>query len=181
MKKIETEEIKVKVIHKGVGAVTESDVMLASASNGIIIGFNVRPEANARKLAEKEKVDIRLYRVIYEAIEDVQKAVKGLLKPEYKEEVIGQAEIRQIFKISRIGTVAGTYVQEGKITRNSKLRVIRDGTVIHEGDMKSLKRFKDDVKEVSSGYECGILLENFNDLKEGDILEAFVMKEVVPS
>ena len=176
--KIESEQVKIKIIHNGVGAITESDVMLASASNAIIIGFNIRPEANARKLAEKEQVDIRLYRVIYEVIEDVKAAIHGLLEPEYEEKVLGQAEIRQIFKVSRIGTVAGSYVLDGKITRNANMRVIRDGTIIHEGKIESLKRFKDDVKEVNTGFECGIVLENFNDLKEKDILEAFEMMKV---
>lgn len=176
--KIESEQVKIKIIHNGVGAITESDVMLASASNAIIIGFNIRPEANARKLAEKEQVDIRLYRVIYEIIEDVKAAINGLLEPEYEEKVMGQAEIRQIFKVSRIGTVAGSYVLEGKISRNANMRVIRDGTIIHEGKIESLKRFKDDVKEVNTGFECGIVLENFNDLKEKDILEAFEIMKV---
>lgn len=176
--KIENEQVKIKIIHKGVGAITESDVMLASASNAIIIGFNIRPEVNARKLAEKEQVDIRLYRVIYEIIEDVKAAINGLLEPEYEEKILGQAEIRQIFKVSRIGTVAGSYVLDGKISRNATMRVIRDGTVIHEGKIESLKRFKDDVKEVNTGFECGIVLENFNDLKEKDILEAFEMMKV---
>lgn len=176
--KIETEKVKIKIIHKGVGAITESDVMLASASNAIIIGYNIRPETNARKLAEKERVDIRLYRVIYEIIDDVKAAIHGLLEPKYEEIILGQGEIRQIFKISRVGTVAGTYVLEGKISRNANMRVIRDGVVIHEGKIESLKRFKDDAKEVSTGFECGILLENFNDLKEGDILEAYEMRKV---
>jgi len=176
--KIETEKVKIKIIHKGVGAITESDVMLASASNAIIIGYNIRPEANARKLAEKERVDIRLYRVIYEIIDDVKAAINGLLEPKYEEIILGQGEIRQVFKISRVGTVAGTYVLEGKISRNANMRVIRDGVVIHEGRIESLKRFKDDAKEVGTGFECGILLENFNDLKEGDILEAYEMRKV---
>lgn len=181
LRKVENEQVKINIIHKGVGAITESDIMLASASNAIIIGFNIRPEANARKLAEKEKVDIRLYRVIYEAIEDVEAAIHGMLEPEYQEVVIGQVEVRQTFKISRVGTVAGCYVTDGKITRNSTIRVVRDGTVVHEGKIDTLKRFKDDVKEVSSGYECGILLENFNDIKEGDIFEAYVMEQVQAS
>jgi len=176
--KIENEKVKIKIIHKGVGAITESDVMLASASNAIIIGYNIRPEANARKLAEREHVDIRLYRVIYEIIDDVKSAIHGLLEPEYEEVVLGQAEIRQIFKVSKVGTVAGSYVLEGKISRNANMRVIRDGVVIHEGRIESLKRFKDDAKEVNTGFECGILLENFNDLKEGDILEAYEKRKV---
>ncbi|NLJ56448.1 MAG: translation initiation factor IF-2 [Firmicutes bacterium] len=176
--KIDNEKVKLKIIHKGVGAISESDVMLASASGAIIIGYNIRPEANARKLAEKERVDIRLYRVIYEIIDDVKAAILGMLEPKYEEEVMGQAEIRKIFKVSRLGSIAGSYVTEGKITRNAKMRVIRDGVVIHEGNIESLKRFKDDVREVGTGFECGILLENFNDLKEEDILEAYEMKKV---
>ncbi|MDO9535263.1 MAG: translation initiation factor IF-2, partial [Bacillota bacterium] len=176
--KIENEQVKIKIIHKGVGAVTESDVMLASASNAIIIGYNVRPEVNARRLAERERVDIRLYRVIYEIIDNVKAAINGLLEPEYEEVVLGQAEIRQVFKVSKIGTVAGCHVRDGKINRNAGIRVIRDGTVFHEGKIDTLKRFKDDVKEVNTGFECGILVENFNDLKEGDILEAFEMRRV---
>ncbi len=181
LQKTETEQVKIKILHKGVGAITESDVMLASASNAIIVGFNVRTGLNARKLAEKEQVDIRIYRVIYEVLDDVKAALKGMLKPEYAEEIQGQAEVRQLFKVSRVGTIAGCYVQEGKITRNSIIRVIREGTIVHEGGIDSLKRFKDDVKEVASGFECGILLEKFNNFREGDILEAYVMKEVVPS
>jgi len=179
--KIEHEKVNIRIIHKAVGAINESDVMLASASNAIIIGFNIRPEPNARKLAERERVDIRLYRVIYEILEDIKAASLGLLEPEYQEEILGQAEVRQIFKVSRVGNIAGAYVQEGKILRNAGIRVIRDGTVIHEGKIDTLKRFKDDVKEVNTGFECGILLESFNDLKEGDIIEAYHMKEVPAS
>ncbi len=175
--KLDNEEVRVKIIHSGVGAVTESDVMLASASHAIIIGFNVLPPVNVRKLAEKEEVDIRLYRVIYEAIDEVKKAIKGMLAPEFKEVAQGQAEIRQIFKVSRIGTVAGCHVQEGKITRQSKVRVVRDGVIIHEGALSSLKRFKDDVREVAGGYDCGLTLEKFNDLEEGDIIQAYTMEE----
>lgn len=178
--KIENEKVKLNIIHKGVGAISESDVMLASASNAVIIGYNIRPEANARKLAEKEQVDIRLYRVIYEIIDDIKAAILGLLEPEYEESYLGQAEIRKIFKVSKVGSIAGSYILEGKITRNASLRVIRDGVVIHEGKIESLKRFKDDVREVGSGFECGILLEGFNDLKEEDILEAYEMKKVEP-
>lgn len=181
LEKIEQKQVKVKVIHKGVGAITESDIMLASASNAIIIGFNVRPQAGARKLAEREEVEIKLYNIIYEVVEDVKAASLGLLKPEYQEVVLGQAEVRQVFKVSRIGSIAGSYVLEGTINRNCGIRVVRDGTVIHEGKIDSLKRFKDDVKEVSSGYECGILLQQFNDLKEGDIFEAFTQKQVTES
>ncbi len=176
--KLSIEEVKIKIIHSGVGAVTESDVMLAAASNAAIIGFNVRPDAKARKMAETENVDIRSYRVIYEVIEDVKAAVTGMLDPEYKEVVQGVAEVRQIFKSSRVGNIAGSYISEGKISRNSSIRVIRDGQTLKEGKIASLKRFKEDVKEVSSGYECGILIDNFNDFKEGDILEAYTMEEV---
>ncbi len=177
--KLSLEEVQIKIIHTGVGAVNESDIMLASASNAIVIGFNVRPDSNARKLAEQDEVDIRLYRIIYEAIEDIKAAVTGLLKPVMKEVILGQAEVRQLFKVSRLGSIAGSYVIEGKITRNAKVRVIRDGTVILDnGSIDSLKRFKDDVREVLTGYECGILIENFNDLREGDIIEAYVMEQV---
>jgi translation initiation factor IF-2 len=179
--KIESEDVKINIIHKGVGAIKESDVMLASASNAIIIGFNVSTDANVRKLGEKERVDIRLYRVIYEVLDDIKAAIHGLLKPEYEEVNLGQAEIRQTFKVSKVGTIAGSYVREGKITRNANIRVLRDGKIIHEGKISSLKRFKDDTREVTTGFECGILLENFNDLKEGDILEAYVIEQVIPS
>src|SRR5699024_2685516 len=157
---------------------TESDIILASASNAIVIGFNVRPAANATKAAEAEKVDVRLHRVIYKAIEEIESAMKGMIDPEYEEKVIGQAEVREIFKVSRIGTIAGSYVTEGKITRNSGVRLIRDGVVQYEGEIATLKRYKDDVREVSQNYECGITTKNYNDIKEGDILEAFVMEEV---
>ncbi len=177
--KLSLDEVQIKVIHTGVGGINESDVMLASASNAIVIGFNVRPDSNARKVAEKNDVDIRLYRIIYEAIEDIKAAVSGMLKPEYKEVVQGQVEVRQVFKASKLGNIAGCYVTEGKVTRNSEVRVIRDGTVVHDSDsIASLKRFKDDVREVSGGYECGILLENFNDVREGDIIEAYIMEEI---
>ena len=179
--KLENEEVRVQVIHGGVGAINESDVMLASASNAIIIGFNVRPELNARKMAERENVEIRQYRVIYEAIEHVKAAMTGMLEPEFKEVILGQAQVRNLFKVSRLGTIAGCHVLEGKITRNADIRIIRDGIVIHEGKMETLKRFKDDVREVGTGYDCGILMEKFNDYKEGDIIEAFTMKQVLPS
>jgi len=178
LQKLSNEEVRVNPIHGGVGAITETDVMLASASNAIIIGFNVRPDANARKAAEREKVDMRLYRVIYNAIEDVKSAMVGMLEPEFKEVVIGRAEVRQTFKVSKVGTIAGCYVTEGKITKNAEVRVIRDGIVIHEGKLESLKRFKDDVREVLEGFECGIMISKFNDITEGDIIEAFVMEEV---
>ncbi len=177
--KLSLEEVQIKIIHTGVGAISEWDVMLASASNAIVIGFNVRPSNNARKVAEHDQVDIRLYRIIYEAIEDIKAAVTGMLKPIMKEVIQGQAEVRQLFKVSRLGSIAGSHVIEGKITRNALIRVIRDGTVILDnGSIDSLKRFKDDVREVLTGYECGILIENFNDLHEGDIIEAYVMEQV---
>ncbi|MCJ7805978.1 MAG: translation initiation factor IF-2 [Clostridia bacterium] len=177
--KLSLEEVQIKIIHTGVGAINESDIMLASASNAIVIGFNVRPGNNARKLAELDRVDIRLYRIIYEAIADIKAAVIGLLKPIMKEVILGQAEVRQLFKVSRLGSIAGSYIIEGKLTRSAMIRVIRDGTVVLDnGHIDSLKRFKDDVREVLTGYECGILLENYNDLHEGDIIEAYVMEQV---
>ena len=175
--KIQNEEVKVSVVHSGVGAINESDVMLASAANALIIGFNVRPDANARKIAESEKVDIRPYRVIYDAINDVEAAIKGMLAPKFEEDVIGRVEVRQVITISKM-IIAGCYVVEGKVTNNAKIRVVRDGIVIAEDEMESLRRFKDDVKEVASGYECGIGLENYNDIKEGDVIECFVMEEI---
>lgn len=178
LEKLSNEEVRVNIIHGGVGAISETDIMLASASNAIVIGFNVRPDANARKAAEAEKVDVRLYRVIYDAIEDVKAAMSGLLEPEYREVFVGRAEVRQIFKVPKLGIAAGCYVLEGKITRNAQVRLIRDGVVIHEGRLASLKRFKDDVREVVQGYECGLMIENYNDINEGDIIEAFVMEEV---
>ncbi|QQK80220.1 translation initiation factor IF-2 [Salicibibacter cibi] len=178
LEKIDVAGAKVNIIHTGVGAVTESDVILASASNAVIIGFNVRPGTNAKRTAEVENVDVRLYRVIYDAIEEIEAAMKGLLDPEYEEKVIGHVEVRQLFKVSRIGTIAGSYVTDGKITRDSNVRVLRDGVVIFDGKISALKRFKDDVREVSNNYECGITLENFNDVKEGDTIEAYVMEEV---
>ncbi|MEG1501280.1 MAG: translation initiation factor IF-2, partial [Clostridiales bacterium] len=176
--KLNTEEVKVNTIHAGVGGITESDIMLASASNAIIIGFNVRPDANARRAAETENVDIRLYRVIYDAIEDIKKAMSGLLAPEFKESVIGHAEVRAVFKVPKAGMVAGSYVTDGKITRSALIRVVRDSIVVAETKIDSLRRFKDDAKEVLTGFECGIGLENYNDLKEKDILEAYVMEEI---
>ncbi len=178
LEQISTDEVRLNVIHGGVGAITETDIMLASASNAIVIGFNVRPDVNARKAIESEKVDIRLYRVIYEAVEDIKAAMSGLLEPEYKEVVLGRAEVRKTFKVSKVGTIAGCYVTEGKITRDAGVRVIRDGIVIHEGNLESLKRFKDDVREVVQGYECGMTVENFNDIKEGDQIEAFTLEAV---
>lgn len=178
LERISNEEVKVNVIHGAVGAVTESDVMLASASNAIIVGFNVRPTNGATTAAEDAEVDIRLYRVIYDAIEDIEKAMKGMLEPTFREAVIGHVEIRTTFKVSGVGTIGGAYVLDGKIQRNSKVRVVRDGIVIHEGELASLKRFKDDVKEVASGYECGLGIEKYNDIKDGDIIEAYVMEQV---
>ncbi len=176
--KIDVEGVNVRIIHTAVGAINESDVTLANASNGIIVGFNVRPDAGAKRAAEAENVDMRLHRVIYNVIEEIESAMKGLLDPEFEEQVIGQAEVRQTFKVSKVGTIAGSYVTEGKITRNAGLRVIRDGIVQFEGELDTLKRFKDDAKEVSQGYECGITIANFNDIKEGDIIEAFEMVEI---
>jgi translation initiation factor IF-2 len=178
LEKLSNDEVRVRSIHGGVGAITETDVMLASASSAIIIGFNVRPDNNARDMAEREKIDIRLYRVIYNAIEDVQKAMKGLLAPKYKEVTLGRAEVRQVYRITGVGTVAGSYVTEGKIARNANVRLLRDNVVIHEGKIDSLKRFKDDAREVATGYECGIGLERYNDIKEGDIIECFLMEEI---
>ncbi|MBF7082372.1 translation initiation factor IF-2 [Desulfallas sp. Bu1-1] len=178
LQQISTDEVRVNVIHGGVGAITETDIMLASASNAIVIGFNVRPDVNARKAIETEKVDIRLYRVIYDAIEDIKAAMSGLLDPEYKEVTLGRAEVRKTFKVSKVGTIAGCYVTEGKITRDAGVRVIRDGIVIHEGVLESLKRFKDDAREVAQGYECGMTVEKFNDIREGDQIEAFIMEAV---
>ena len=176
--KLSNEEVVVKVIHGGVGAINESDVSLASASNAIIIGFNVRPDAQAKAIADREKVDMRLYRVIYQAIEDVEAAMKGMLDPVYEEQVTGHAVVRQTFKASGVGTIAGSYVLDGKITRGSKARITRDGEQIFEGPLASLKRFKDDVKEVAAGYECGLVFEGFNDLQEDDMIEVYIMVEV---
>ncbi|MED1407947.1 translation initiation factor IF-2 [Bacillus paramycoides] len=178
LRKIDVEGVKVKIIHTGVGAITESDVILASASNAIIIGFNVRPDVNAKRTAELENVDVRLHRIIYKVIEEIESAMQGMLDPEFEEKVIGQAEVRQTFKVTKVGTIAGCYVIDGKITRDSGVRIIRDGVVIFEGQLDTLKRFKDDVKEVAQNYECGITIERYNDLKEGDIIEAYIMEEV---
>ncbi|PTF70057.1 translation initiation factor IF-2 [Staphylococcus chromogenes] len=176
--KIDVEGVNVRIIHTATGAINESDVTLANASNGIIIGFNVRPDAGAKRAAEAENVDMRLHRVIYNVIEEIEAAMKGMLDPEYEEKVIGQAEVRQTFKVSKVGTIAGSYVTEGEITRDSSVRIIRDGVVLFEGELDTLKRFKDDAKEVAQGYECGITIEKFNDIKEGDIIEAYIMVEV---
>ena len=176
--KLSVDEVRLNVIHDGVGGITDSDVMLASASNAILIGFNVRPTLSAIDLAKREKVDLRTYRVIYDAIEDIKSAINGMLEPTIKEEVIGRSEIRAVFKVSGVGNIAGIYVLQGKITRNCKVRLIRNDVVIFEGDVSSLKRFKDDVKEISFGYEGGLGLENFNDIKEGDIVESYILKEI---
>ncbi len=176
--KIDVEGVNVRIIHTAVGAINASDVTLAAASNGIIIGFNVRPDAGAKRAAEEENVDMRLHRIIYKVIEEIESAMKGLLDPEFEEQVIGQAEVRQTFKVSKVGTIAGSYVTDGKITSDASVRIIRDGIVIFEGELDTLKRFKDDAKEVAAGYECGITIEKFNDIKEGDIFEAFKMVEI---
>jgi translation initiation factor IF-2 len=178
LEKLTNEEVRVRVIHSGVGGVNESDVMLAEASGAIIVGFNIRPDANAKASAEKANVDIRLYRVIYDCIEEIEAAMKGMLAPKFKEVVLGMAEVRQTIKVSGIGTVAGCYVKDGKMVRNASIRLIRDNVVIFEGQLGSLKRFKDDVKEVAENFECGMTIENYNDLKEGDVIEAFEMQEI---
>ncbi|GGI41821.1 translation initiation factor IF-2 [Mammaliicoccus stepanovicii] len=176
--KIDVEGVNVRIIHTAVGAINASDVTLAAASQGIIIGFNVRPDSGAKRAAEEENVDMRLHRIIYKVIEEIESAMKGLLDPEFEEQVIGQAEVRQTFKVSKVGTIAGSYVTDGKIARDASVRIIRDGIVIFEGELDTLKRFKDDAKEVAAGYECGITIEKFNDIKEGDIFEAFKMVEI---
>ncbi|KPK30530.1 MAG: translation initiation factor IF-2 [Nitrospira bacterium SG8_35_1] len=181
MEELSTDEIKVRILHEGTGTITESDVLLASASEAIIIGFNVRPPVKVKELAGKEKVDIRFYDVIYHALDDIKKAMVGLLEPEFEEAVIGSAEVRETFQVPKVGTIAGCYVIDGKVTRNARVRVLRDGVVIYTGQMGSLKRFKDDAKEVASGYECGIGIDNFNDIKVGDVIEAFIMEEVEAS
>ena len=178
LQKLSTDEIHVNILHRGVGQITESDVLLASASDAVIIGFNVRPNGTARDLADKEEVEIRTYSIIYDAINDVKEAMEGMLSPELKEEVTGNVEVRETFKISKVGTIAGCMVLDGKIYRHSKIRLIRDGVVVHDGELASLKRYKDDVKEVSKGYECGLNIKNFNDIKVNDILEAYTIKEV---
>lgn len=175
---LSTEEIQVNIIHKGVGAITESDVLLASASDAVIIGFNVRPAGNAKQVADQEEIDIRTYSIIYDAIDDIKDAMEGMLSPELKEEVTGNAEIRETFKISKVGTIAGCMVTDGKIFRKSRIRLIRDGVVVYTGELASLKRFKDDAKEVSKGYECGLQIKNYNDIKVGDVVEAFEEVEV---
>ena len=171
--KLSTPEIQVNIIHKGVGAITESDVLLASASEAIIIGFNVRPSVNARSLADKEEIDIRNYSIIYNAINDLRDAMEGMLSPEIVEEIVGNVEIREVFKISKLGNIAGCMVVKGKIMRNSKIRIIRDGVVLHSGELSTLKRFKDDAREVTKGFDCGIQIKNYNDIEVGDVIEAY--------
>ena len=175
--KLSNQEVIVRVIHKGVGGISESDILLAAASNAIVVGFHVRPNLNARKLAENQKVDIRLYNVIYDIINEVKSALEGLLSPVISEEVVATLEIRNTFRVPKFGNVAGCQVLDGKITRNSKVRLVRDGIVIHEGEIATLKRFKEDVREVDAGYECGLNLANFNDIKIGDIIEAYKIVE----
>ncbi len=178
LEKLSNEEVRVKVIHSAVGAINESDVMLASTSGAIIVGFNVRPDAAARESATRNRVDMRMYRVIYDCINEIESAMKGMLEPKFKEAVIGHAEVREVYKVSKVGTVIGAYVQDGKISRGCQVRIVRDGIVIHEGNLASLRRFKDDVKEVAQNYECGMQIEKFNDLKVGDIIECFVMEQI---
>lgn len=180
LEKLSTDNVKVRVIHGGVGAITETDVILASASNALIIGFNVRPDTNAIASAEKEEVDIKTYRIIYDAIDDIKSAMVGLLDPEYKEVVQGRVEVRETYKVSSVGTIAGCYVLDGKITRNSKIRIVRNGIVILDGEILALKRFKDDVKEVATGYECGLSIVKFNDIKIGDVIESYIIEEIKP-
>jgi translation initiation factor IF-2 len=176
--KLSTDEVKVNIILKSVGQISESDVLLASASDAIIVGFQVRPSASARKLAEQEAIDIRLYSIIYDAINEVKDALEGLLAPEIQEEIVATVEIREVFRISKVGSIAGCYVTEGKITRNTPIRLIRDGIVIYSGKLASLKRFKDDAKEVATGYECGLSVDGYNDIQVGDIIEGYEQKEV---
>ena len=176
--KLSNEEIQVNVIHKAVGQISESDIMLASASNAIIVGFQVRPSVGARKLAEKEQIEIRLYSIIYDAIEELKKAMEGMLSPELKEDIIGTAEVKDVFKILKLGTIAGCLVVDGKIQRTAKVRIIRDGIVVYSGELGSLKRFKDDAREVQAGLECGLNIDKFNDIKVGDLIEAYNITEI---
>ena len=180
MLKLSNDEVRVKVIHAGVGAVNESDILLASTANAIVIGFNVRPDAAAQASAARARVDVRMYRVIYDAIDEIEAALKGMLAPKYKETVIGHAEVRQTYKVSAVGTVAGCYVKDGRVSRDAQVRILRDNVVLHQGTVGSLQRFKDSVKEVVAGYECGMSIEKFNDIKEGDVFECFVMEEIKP-
>jgi translation initiation factor IF-2 len=176
--KLSTEKVAIRIVHKGVGAISESDVLLASASNAIIIGFQVRPSVSAKKLAETEQIDIRLYSIIYKAIEEIKAAMEGMLAPEFEEKVVCNIEVREVFKISKVGTIAGCYVLDGKVNRHTKVRLIRNGIVLHDGSLGSLKRFKDDVKEVSAGYECGLNIDKFEDIQVGDLIEGYDMVEI---
>ena len=178
LEKISNDEVRVRVIHSAVGAISESDVMLAATSNAIIVGFNVRPDSAARDSAVRSNVDVRLYRVIYDCINEIQDAMKGMLAPKYRESLIGHAEVRETYKVSKVGTVCGCYCTDGKIQRGCEVRVLRDNIVIHEGSLASLRRFKDDVREVAAGYECGMQIEKFNDIKVGDVIECFVMEQI---
>ena len=178
LEKLSNDEVRVKVIHCGVGAISESDVMLAATSGAVIVGFNVRPDNAARDNAARAGVDIRMYRVIYDCIEEIESAMKGMLAPKFEEVIIGHASVRETYKVSKVGTVCGCYVTDGKIQRGCKVRVLRDNVVVHEGDLASLRRFKDDVKEVAEGYECGMQIEKFNDIKVDDVIECFVMQEI---
>jgi translation initiation factor IF-2 len=179
MGRLSTSDVKLKVIHGSVGGITESDVLLAAASNAIVIGFNVRPEVKAASLAQKEGVDVRLYTIIYEVMADIKSAMEGLLEPTFKEQVLGHIEVRQTFNIHGVGTIAGCYVSDGKITRSSLIRLLRDQVVVHEGKLSSLKRFKDDVREAAAGYECGLAIEGFQDIKKGDVIEAYERVPVI--
>ena len=176
--KLSTEEIQVNVIHKGVGAISETDVLLASASDAIIVAFQVRPSLNAKNLAEKEDIQIKYYTIIYDAIEEIKAAMEGLLEPKFEEKIVGNIEIREVFKVSKVGTIAGCYVLDGKVARSNKIRIIRNGIVVHTGELESLKRYKDDVKDVTKGYECGLKIKSYNDIEVGDIVEAFEQVEV---
>jgi translation initiation factor IF-2 len=178
LEKLANAEVRVNVIHGAVGAITESDIRLAEVSNAIVIGFNVRPAANVSDMAAESGVDLRMYRIIYQAIDDIEAAMKGMLAPKMREVVLGHAEVRQVFRVSGVGSIGGCYVQDGRIHRSCEIRVVRDGIVVHEGKLASLRRFKDDVREVAAGYECGIGIERFNDIKDGDIIEAFEMQTV---
>jgi translation initiation factor IF-2 len=179
--KLPQEEVRVNIVRAGAGGISENDVTLAMASDAIIVGFNVRPDTGARELAEKEGVDIRTYRVIYDAIDDIKSALSGLLKPEQRERILGEAEVRQTFRVPRLGVIAGSYVRDGTIRRNARARLVRDGVVVYDGRVASLRRFKDDVSEVRESYECGIGLENFQDIKDGDMIEAYEVEEVARS
>ena len=180
LEKLSNEEVRVRVIHCAVGAVSESDVMLAATSNAIIVGFNVRPDNNAKDIAARDHVDMRMYRVIYDCINEIETAMKGMLAPKFKEVELGQAEVRSVFRITGVGMVAGCYVTNGKMQRNAQMRLLRDNIVIYDGAIASLQRFKDSVKEVAAGYECGITFEKFQDIKEGDVIEAFLMEQILP-